>query len=71
MIAAVASALLDHELVKVRLHAPDDKKAAAKVLLDAGHVIGVAEDSGLIVEIGTFVLTEVCRQLYAWRQAGS
>ena len=32
VIAAVAEALLDHELIKVRLHEPDDKKGMAAEL---------------------------------------
>ncbi|MVN88565.1 EAL domain-containing protein [Deinococcus sp. HMF7620] len=32
--------------------------------------IPVAEDTGLIISIGEFVLREACRQLAAWRQAG-
>ncbi|MBZ9713565.1 putative bifunctional diguanylate cyclase/phosphodiesterase [Deinococcus multiflagellatus] len=40
-----------------------------------GHVspatfIPVAEDTGLIIPIGTYVLNEACRQLAAWREAG-
>jgi RNA-binding protein len=33
--AAVALALRDHELVKVRLHEPEDKRAMAELLADA------------------------------------
>ena len=32
---ALDEALVRHELVKVRLHAPDDKKAAARAIADA------------------------------------
>jgi EAL domain-containing protein (putative c-di-GMP-specific phosphodiesterase class I) len=32
--------------------------------------IPVAEESGLILELGSFVLRETCRQLAAWRQRG-
>jgi len=32
VVAAVEAALADHELVKVRLHEPEDKKAAAREL---------------------------------------
>ena len=32
VLAAIDRALLDHELVKVRLHQPEDKKTAAKEL---------------------------------------
>ncbi len=39
-------------------------------LLPPGVFIPVAESSGLIVEIGDWMLSEVCRQLAAWRQAG-
>jgi len=34
VVAALEQALLDHELVKVRLHEPDDKKALAQTLAD-------------------------------------
>ncbi len=39
-------------------------------LLPPGTFIPVAESSHLIVEIGDWMLSEVCRQLVAWRQAG-
>ena len=32
LVAAIDAALCDHELVKVRLHQPEDKKAAAREL---------------------------------------
>jgi len=43
VIAAVVSALLDHELVKVRLHEPEDKKVAARTLADStdAHLCGL------------------------------
>jgi EAL domain-containing protein (putative c-di-GMP-specific phosphodiesterase class I) len=39
-------------------------------LLGPGEFIPVAEDSGLIAELGRFVLDEACRQLAAWRAQG-
>ncbi|MET0233116.1 MAG: EAL domain-containing protein, partial [Kibdelosporangium sp.] len=39
-------------------------------LLPPAAFIQVAEDSGLIVPIGTYVLEEACRQLAAWRAEG-
>jgi RNA-binding protein len=35
VVAAVAAALRDHELIKVRLHEPDDKQTMAATLADA------------------------------------
>ena len=43
LVAAVVSALLEHELVKVRLREPQDKKAAARALADSAdaHLCGL------------------------------
>ena len=43
VVAAVEHALLDHELIKVRLHRPDDKKAMAAALAtrSAAHLCGL------------------------------
>ena len=40
-------------------------------LLMPGEFIGVAEDSGLIVPMGEWVLTEACRQAVAWQRERS
>jgi EAL domain-containing protein (putative c-di-GMP-specific phosphodiesterase class I) len=41
-----------------------------KGLLAPGHFIGVAEDTGLIVPIGAWVLRAACAQNKAWQDAG-
>lgn len=39
-------------------------------MISPGDFIPVAEESRLIVKIGDWVLSEVCRQLHEWKQAG-
>jgi EAL domain-containing protein (putative c-di-GMP-specific phosphodiesterase class I) len=39
-------------------------------MVPPGRFISVAEDTGLIVPIGEWVLREACRQTMAWRKAG-
>ncbi|WNO06279.1 putative bifunctional diguanylate cyclase/phosphodiesterase [Rhodoferax mekongensis] len=40
-------------------------------MVSPGLFITLAEKSGLIVDIGQWVLTEACRQMQAWRQEGA
>ena len=39
-------------------------------LLEAGRFVGVAEDTGIIVEIGEWILDEVCRRIRDWSAPG-
>ncbi|CAG0961167.1 RNA-binding protein [Myxococcaceae bacterium] len=43
VVAAVGAALLEHELVKVRFHEPDDKRGSAAAIAEAcdAHLCGV------------------------------
>nr|WP_315430299.1 EAL domain-containing protein [uncultured Albidiferax sp.] len=41
-----------------------------QALLYPGHFVGVAEECGLIVPMGKWVLREACSQAVAWRRAG-
>ncbi len=48
----------------VRLQRPEHP------LLYPGYFVGVAEECGLVLPMGKWVLHEACRQAAAWRQAG-
>ncbi|HAS52118.1 MAG TPA: diguanylate cyclase [Gammaproteobacteria bacterium] len=39
-------------------------------LIDPGQFVSIAEDSGLILPMGQWVLREACRQMVVWLQAG-
>jgi diguanylate cyclase (GGDEF)-like protein/PAS domain S-box-containing protein len=39
-------------------------------LIQPGHFISIAEQTGLIVQMGEWVLQEACRQAVAWQKAG-
>ena len=48
----------------VRLQQPDQP------LMEPAHFVGVAEECGLIVQVGQWVLREACSQAVKWLQAG-
>jgi diguanylate cyclase (GGDEF)-like protein/PAS domain S-box-containing protein len=39
-------------------------------LIHPAHFISISEESGFIIPIGRWVLTEACRQAHAWQEAG-
>lgn len=47
---ALSAALLDHELVKVRLREPDDKRALARCLAEASdaHLVGLVGHTAIL-----------------------
>lgn len=81
--AGLRQALADKELYfhyQPKYDATDNRLVGAEALLrwlspDYGQVspgvfIGIAESTGLILGIGTFVLEAICRQLHQWHEAG-
>ena len=80
---ALREAIDHHELELVyqpQVRLADGKLVGAEALLRWRHptagllgparFIGLAEDSGLIIGVGSWVLLEACGQLRAWRTAG-
>lgn len=50
VVAALDRALLDHELVKVRLHEPEDKRTLARALAEAAqaHLAGLVGHTAIL-----------------------
>ncbi|MFO1419078.1 MAG: EAL domain-containing protein [Methylotetracoccus sp.] len=62
-VAADTQQLLGAEAL-IRWHRPDDNMMAP------GQFIPLAEESGLILELGAWVIDEACRQIDNWRASG-